>query len=97
MVPPWYEPQLAVVGAPTMPLVGWTAEPKLDGWRVQAASFDGVAPALARRGHAEPVGAGAPEQQARDDMLGRAGRVVQDYKAVNLYAGLGVAVREVPA
>ncbi len=39
----------------------------------------------------------APEQQARrriDEMLQRAGWVVQDYKAVNLYAGLGVAVRE---
>jgi type I restriction enzyme R subunit len=40
-----------------------------------------------------------PEQKARqriDAMLGRAGWVVQDYKAVNLYAGLGVAVRELP-
>jgi type I restriction enzyme R subunit len=40
-----------------------------------------------------------PEQKARqriDAMLERAGWVVQDYKAVNLYAGLGVAVRELP-
>jgi len=38
-----------------------------------------------------------PEQQARvriDAMLDAAGWVVQDYRAVNLYAGLGVAVRE---
>lgn len=41
----------------------------------------------------------SPEQQARqriDEMLERAGWVVQDYKAVNLYAGLGVAVRKLP-
>ena len=37
MVPPSYEPQLAVAGAPTLRLVGWTAEPKLNGWRVQVA------------------------------------------------------------
>lgn len=39
----------------------------------------------------------APEQKARqriDTMLARAGWVVQDYRSVNLYAGLGVAVRE---
>lgn len=38
-----------------------------------------------------------PEDRARiriDDMLTRAGWVVQDYKSVNLYAGEGVAVRE---
>jgi type I restriction enzyme R subunit len=38
-----------------------------------------------------------PEQKARqriDAMLEAAGWVVQDYKAVNLYAGTGVAVRE---
>ncbi len=38
-----------------------------------------------------------PEDRARiriDDMLTRAGWMVQDYKAVNLYAGEGVAVRE---
>ena len=38
-----------------------------------------------------------PEQRARvriDGMLAAAGWVVQDYKAVNLYAGTGVAVRE---
>ena len=38
-----------------------------------------------------------PEQKARrriDAMLGAAGWAVQDYKAVNLYAGKGVAVRE---
>ncbi len=38
-----------------------------------------------------------PEQRARvriDAMLKAAGWVVQDYKAVNLYAGTGVAVRE---
>ena len=41
----------------------------------------------------------APEQEARrriDAMLVRAGWIVQDYRAVNLYAGVGVAVREVP-
>jgi type I restriction enzyme R subunit len=38
-----------------------------------------------------------PEQRARvkiDEMLAAAGWVVQDYMAVNLYAGIGVAVRE---
>ena len=38
-----------------------------------------------------------PEQRARvriDGMLTAAGWVVQDYKSVNLYAGTGVAVRE---
>jgi type I restriction enzyme R subunit len=38
-----------------------------------------------------------PEQRARrriDAMLDAAGWVVQDYKAINLYAGAGVAVRE---
>jgi type I restriction enzyme R subunit len=38
-----------------------------------------------------------PEQRARqriDTMLAAAGWVVQDYKSVNLYAGTGVAVRE---
>jgi type I restriction enzyme R subunit len=38
-----------------------------------------------------------PEQRARkriDEMLARAGWVVQDYKSINLYAGTGVAVRE---
>ena len=38
-----------------------------------------------------------PEQRARkriDEMLERAGWVVQDYKSINLYAGTGVAVRE---
>jgi len=41
----------------------------------------------------------APEQHARqriDAMLEQAGWVVQDYRTVNLYAGLGVAVRELP-
>ena len=36
----------------------------------------------------------APENKARariDEMLQRAGWVVQDYKSVNLYAGVGVA------
>ena len=40
-----------------------------------------------------------PEQRARrriDAMLARAGWVVQDYRAVNLYAGVGMAVRELP-
>jgi bifunctional non-homologous end joining protein LigD len=37
VVPPLYEPQLAVAGAPADSLVGWAAEPKLDGWRVQVA------------------------------------------------------------
>ena len=39
----------------------------------------------------------APEDRARvriDAMLVRAGWVVQDYRSVNLYAGRGVAVRE---
>jgi type I restriction enzyme R subunit len=38
-----------------------------------------------------------PEDKARmviDEMLTHAGWVVQDYKAINLYAGPGVAVRE---
>lgn len=38
-----------------------------------------------------------PEQRARrriDAMLTAAGWIVQDYKSVNLYAGTGVAVRE---
>ena len=38
-----------------------------------------------------------PEQRARvriDGMLAAAGWIVQDYKSVNLYAGTGVAVRE---
>ena len=37
-----------------------------------------------------------PEQRARvriDGMLAAVGWIVQDYKAVNLYAGTGVAVR----
>ncbi len=40
-----------------------------------------------------------PEQQARshiDDLLVSAGWNVQDYKKLNLGAGLGVAVREYP-
>ena len=40
----------------------------------------------------------APEQRARqriDAMLERAGWVVQSQKDLNLYAGVGVAVREV--
>lgn len=39
----------------------------------------------------------APEQRARqriDEMLERAGWAVQDYSSVNLYGGVGVAVRE---
>jgi type I restriction enzyme R subunit len=39
-----------------------------------------------------------PEQRARvriDEMLRTSGWTVQDYKAVNLYAAQGVAVREV--
>ena len=32
MIPPLYEPQLAVAGAPGGPLAGWAAEPKLDGY-----------------------------------------------------------------
>jgi type I restriction enzyme, R subunit len=38
-----------------------------------------------------------PEQRVRqriDAMLGAAGWVVQDYRSINLYAGVGVAVRE---
>ena len=38
-----------------------------------------------------------PEDRARiriDDMLARVGWVVQDYRRVNLFAGPGVAVRE---
>jgi bifunctional non-homologous end joining protein LigD len=35
--PPRFEPQLASYGAPAGPLVGWVAEPKLDGWRAQVA------------------------------------------------------------
>lgn len=40
-----------------------------------------------------------PERRARqkiDAMLRSAGWVVQDYRQVNLYASLGVAVRELP-
>jgi hypothetical protein len=40
-----------------------------------------------------------PEQRARvqiDAMLTAAGWVVQDYKAANLYAAQGVAIRELP-
>ncbi len=40
-----------------------------------------------------------PEQEARvtiDEMLESAGWVVQDYKAMDLTAGIGVAVREFP-
>ena len=36
-----------------------------------------------------------PEQIARDQMLDDAGWLVQDYKALNLSAGQGIAVREV--
>jgi len=39
-----------------------------------------------------------PEQAARDNidrMLSDAGWVIQDYKALNLSAGQGIAVREV--
>ncbi len=46
---------------------------------------------------ADPEGYIQPEARARariDDMLTRAGWMVQDYKAINLHAGLGVAVRE---
>ena len=46
---------------------------------------------------ADPADYLAPENKARiriDQMLKRAGWVVQDYKNVNLYAGEGVAVRE---
>lgn len=38
-----------------------------------------------------------PEQRARkriDEMLVRAGWILQDYKSINLYASPGVAVRE---
>ncbi|MDQ6630808.1 MAG: helicase, partial [Verrucomicrobiota bacterium] len=40
-----------------------------------------------------------PEQQARqeiDAMLVASGWIIQDYKMLNLSAGLGIAVREVP-
>ena len=37
MIPPLYEPQLALSGVPSGPLAGWVVEPKLDGWRVQVA------------------------------------------------------------
>lgn len=39
----------------------------------------------------------SPEQKARkriDEMLQRAGWMVQDYRSINLYAGTGVGVRE---
>jgi type I restriction enzyme R subunit len=45
------------------------------------------------------VGASKPEEQARlriDEMLEAAGWVVQDHRAINVDAGLGVAVREFP-
>jgi type I restriction enzyme R subunit len=41
----------------------------------------------------------APEQEARqkiDQLLQAAGWVVQDYKAANIHAGRGVALREFP-
>jgi type I restriction enzyme R subunit len=41
----------------------------------------------------------APEQEARqkiDQLLEAAGWVVQDYKAANIHAGRGVALREFP-
>ena len=40
-----------------------------------------------------------PEDQARqriDEMLTASGWVIQDYRALNLAAGRGIAVREVP-
>ena len=40
-----------------------------------------------------------PEQQARQDIdrqLERAGWIVQDYRQMNISAGLGVAIREFP-
>ena len=40
-----------------------------------------------------------PEEQARqriDEMLTASGWVIQDYKTLNLAAGRGIAVREVP-
>lgn len=48
---------------------------------------------MASKGHDRLL----PEQRARvriDEMLSVAGWVVQDYRSVNLYAGTGVAVRE---
>ena len=32
MIPPLYEPQLALTGVPAGPLAGWVMEPKLDGY-----------------------------------------------------------------
>ena len=34
MIPPLYEPQLALSGVPAGPLAGWVVEPKLDGFRL---------------------------------------------------------------
>src|SRR5678815_5663780 len=48
---------------------------------------------------AQPIAPLTPEQQARqqiDAMLVASGWIIQDYKALNLGAGLGIAVREVP-
>jgi bifunctional non-homologous end joining protein LigD len=42
LAPPLFEPMLASPGEPAGPLLGWVAEPKLDGWRAQVA----VDPAL---------------------------------------------------
>ena len=59
MVPPLYEPQLAMAGAPAGPLVGWAAEPKLDGWRVQVAVspvFDGGVRITTRSGRSISTG-----------------------------------------
>jgi bifunctional non-homologous end joining protein LigD len=51
--PPLFEPQLASNGAPASPLVGWVAEPKMDGWRAQVAvcsSLSGGVRITTRRG-----------------------------------------------
>jgi bifunctional non-homologous end joining protein LigD len=37
VLPPVFDPMLVSSGEPSGPLIGWVAEPKLDGWRAQVA------------------------------------------------------------
>lgn len=64
-VPPLFEPQLASSGVPAGPLVGWVAEPKLDGWRAQVAvcpSLDGGVRITTRRGRVITADVGGLER-----------------------------------
>jgi len=80
-------------------LFSTTQTPSAAAWRGRSAAPVSVLPYDPLDMTPADSGYLAPEQHARqriDAMLERAGWVVQDYKAVNLYAGLGVAVRELP-